>query len=131
MPLKGMKANMKKFLISGVILSVLVMLATHAFAQSETDMTTNILQGLQNFNGSGTATATNSPSVEQFKSSVLMKAGMGAMDTDRNGTISKAELAVVTNKLFDVADSNHDAQLSEDELATFSANMTKVLSMLR
>ena len=130
-----MKANMKKILISFTSVALSFMLATPVFAQANTDMTTTILQGLQNFNGTGAgkaaAPAAQSPSLDELKASILTKAGMKAVDADRNGTVSKAELAAITNKLFDIADTNRDGQLSEQELSTFAANMTKILSLLR
>lgn len=106
-------------------------LAAPAFAQSDT--TTTILQGLQNWNSGSAATTTpKSPTgLDSLKSAALAKASMAAIDTDRNGTVSKTELAAVTNRLFDVADTDRNGQLTEEELSTFAANMNKVLAYLR
>ncbi len=99
---------------------------------AQTDTTTTILQGLQNWNSGNTATAPKTPTtLDSLKSTALAKASLAAIDTDRNGTVSKTELAAVTNRLFDVADSNRDGQLSEEELSAFAANMNKVLAFVR
>lgn len=118
-----------KSVLSAAIMAA-VMVSAQAFAQSDT--TSTILQGLQNWNSGSTTTTTNSPTgLDSLKSAALAKASMAAIDTDRNGTVSKAELATVTNRLFDVADTDGNGQLTEQELSTFAANMNKVLAYLR
>ena len=106
------------------------LLAAPAFAQS--DATSTLLQGLQNWNsGNATTTSKTPTSLDSLKSTALAKASIAAIDTDRNGTVSKEELAAMTNKMFVVADADGDGQLTETELSTFAANMNKILSYLR
>lgn len=121
---------MKIISVYAVVVLAAVSLTVPAFAQS--DATTTIMQGLQNWNsGTTTAAPKTSTSLDSLKSAALAKASLAAIDTNHNGTVSKEELAAMTNKLFDVADSNHDGQLTEQELSTFAENMNKVLTFLR
>ncbi len=121
---------MKFKLATAAVLMATALVSAPVLAQ--TDTTTTILQGLQNWNSGTTATAPKTPTtLDSLKSTVLAKASLAAIDTDRNGTVSKTELATVTNRLFDVADSNRDGQLTEEELSTFAANMNKILAVVR
>ncbi len=113
-------------------LLALALFAAPALAQS--DATSTLLQGLQNWNSgttSGTTPKTTVNSLDSLKSAALAKASIAAIDGDRNGTVSKEELAAMTNKMFVVADADGDGQLTETELSTFAANMNKILSYLR
>lgn len=121
--------KMRGLLLAGV---VAVMVTAPAFAQS--DATSALLQGLQNWNNGSAATGTTPQlptSLDALKTTALAKASLAAIDTNRNGTVSKEELAAMTNKMFDLADSDHNGQLTEAELTTFAANMNKVLAYLR
>lgn len=127
---------------SGSLFVVAVLLSAGlslpALAQSS-DTTTTILQGLQKMDrgaapkapAASPAQGTGGLSFDQMKAAAIARASMAAIDTDRNGSVSREELAALTNQFFDVADSNRDGQLSEEELSTFAANMNRVLSMLR
>lgn len=111
-------------------LALAVSAALPVHAQSDT--TTTILQGLQNWNSGATGGTAKTPSsLDQLKTTALAKASIAAIDTDRNGTVSKEELAAMTNKMFVIADADGDGQLTETELSTFAANMNKILSYLR
>lgn len=119
---------MKKLIALSI---VLVALSAPAFAQSDT--TSTILQGLQQLNNTGTASTTGTgipTSIDDLKTKALTKAGMYAIDTDKNGTVSKEELATLTNKLFDLADKDSNGQLTEEELSAFGSSMNKALSFL-
>ena len=111
---------------------VLVALSVPAFAQSDT--TSTILEGLQRWGSTaGTPAETKGSSattLDSLKAKALTKAGMYAIDTDKNGTVSKEELTTVTNRLFVLADKDSNGQLTEEELTSFSASMNKVLSFL-
>ena len=118
------------------VLSALLALGLFAApALAQSDATSTLLQGLQNWNSgnaaTGTAPKTTVNSLDSLKSAALAKASIAAIDTDRNGTVSKEELAAMTNKMFVVADADGDGQLTETELSTFAANMNKILSYLR
>ena len=121
---------MKTLSVLSVGVVALGLLATPAMAQS--DATSTLLQGLQNWNSGTSATDSKTPtSFDQLKTTALAKASIAAIDTDRNGTVSKEELATMTNKMFVLADADGDGQLTETELSTFAANMNKLLSYLR
>jgi hypothetical protein len=118
---------MKKHLALAALVTLL-----SAPALAQTDNTSKLLQGLQSLgNNGGTGANTETFRFDQMKAAALTKAGMAAIDTDRNGTISKEELAVMTNRAFDLADSNGDGQLTAQELTTFANNMSQLLGYLR
>ncbi|MDE1153695.1 MAG: hypothetical protein PW788_14260 [Micavibrio sp.] len=123
---KHQEKTMKKFF---ALIAMLVVLSVPAFAQS--DKTSALLQGLQSLGGSGSSTSKTPSTLDQIKTTVLMKASLSAIDTNHNGTVSKEELATLTNKLFDYADKDHNGQLTEEELSTFAEQMNKVMSFLR
>lgn len=51
------------------------------------------------------------------------KVWLAAMDTDKDGTVSKEEMEKYFDAEFDKADADHDGTLDKNELAVFRANI--------
>ena len=117
--------------LSVLSVAALALVVSVSVASAQSDPTTTILQGLQNWNGGTATTPKSATGFDSMKSSALAKASLAAIDTDRSGTVSKEELAAMTNKLFLVADTDGNGQLTEAELSSFANNMNTVLTYLR
>ncbi len=116
---------MKKLVAISAVLTVLASSA----ALAQPDSTSILLQqGLQGMDGGG---ASSTSSLDQLRTAALAKASLYAIDADHSGTVSKAELAALTDKLFAAADKNRDGQLTEQELTAFAAQMNKTFSYMR
>ncbi len=146
---------MKKLVM---ISAVLALGAPPAFAQTaaqtaaQTNAALSALQAVQGMNG-GTAAPTSPlataamnslngmsggakgmPTMDQIKT--LAVASMTQAGTTAPGIpalaggITRQQMADINGKLFDLADSNHDGQLSGQELSVLAKNERKLMSAL-